>query len=92
MESSQVDAINYGIPSWAVDLACRGNIALAQSMPIGRFPSRKGNPYPQFMPRPFVCSSHIVAGRFTSAIEELSTPPLRSIAKGRPGKRVAHLG
>ena len=76
MESSQVDAINYGIPSWAyVDLAwAEGNIGLAQEHADRAFSIavKAGNPYLRVYAQALRGVSHIVAGRFTSAIEDLS--------------------
>jgi class 3 adenylate cyclase/tetratricopeptide (TPR) repeat protein len=76
MESSQVDAINYGIPSWAyVDLAwAEGNIGLAQEHADRAFSIaiKAGNPYLRVYAQALRGVSHIVAGRFASAIEDLS--------------------
>ena len=76
LESSQVDAINYGIPSWAyVDLAwAEGNIGLAQEHADRAFSiaMKAGNPYLRVYAQACRGLSHIVAGRLTSAIEDLS--------------------
>jgi class 3 adenylate cyclase/tetratricopeptide (TPR) repeat protein len=76
LESSQVDAINYGIPSWAyVDLAwAEGNIGLAQQHADRAFSiaMKAGNPYLRVYAQALRGLSHIVAGRLTSAVEDLS--------------------
>lgn len=76
MDGSQVDAINYGIPSWAyVDLAwSEGNIGLAQEHADRAFSIavKAGNPYLRVYAQALRGVSHIVAGRLTSAIEDLS--------------------
>ena len=76
LESSQVDAIHYGIPSWAyVDLAwAEGNIGLAQEHADRAFSiaMKAGNPYLRVYAQALRGVSHIVAGRLTSAIEDLS--------------------
>ena len=76
LESSQVDALHYGIPSWAyVDLAwAEGNIGLAQEHADRAFSiaMKSGNPYLRVYAQAFRGLSHIVAGRLTSAIEDLS--------------------
>lgn len=76
LESSQVDAIHYGIPSWAyVDLAwAEGNIGLAQVHADRAFSiaMKSGNPYLRVYAQALRGLSHIVAGRLTSAIEDLS--------------------
>ncbi|MBR1267728.1 AAA family ATPase [Bradyrhizobium sp. AUGA SZCCT0222] len=76
LESSQVDAINYGIPSWAyVDLAwAEGNIGLAQEHADRAFSIavNAGNPYLRVYAQACRGVSHIVAGRLTSAVEDLS--------------------
>ena len=76
LESSQVDALHYGIPSWAyVDLAwAEGNIGLAQEHAERAFliAIRSGNPYLRVYAQALRGLSHIVAGRLTSAIEDLS--------------------
>ncbi len=76
LESNQVDAINYGIPSWAyVDLAwAEGNIGLAQEHADRAFSiaMKAGNPYLRVYAQALRGLSHIVAGRLTSAIEDLS--------------------
>jgi adenylate cyclase len=76
LESSQVDPIHYGIPSWAyVDLAwAEGNIGLAQEHADRAFSIaiKAGNPYLRVYAQALRGVSHIVAGRLTSAIEDLS--------------------
>jgi class 3 adenylate cyclase/tetratricopeptide (TPR) repeat protein len=76
LESSQVDPIHYGIPSWAyVDLAwAEGNIGLAQEHADRAFSiaMKAGNPYLRVYAQAVRGVSHIVAGRLTSAVEDLS--------------------
>ena len=76
LESSQVDATNYGIPSWAyVELAwAEGNIGLAQKHADRAFSiaMESGNPYLRVYAQALRGLSHIVAGRLTSAVEDLS--------------------
>jgi len=76
LESSQVDALHYGIPSWAyVDLAwAEGNIGLAQAHSDRAFSIalKSGNPYLRVYAQALRGLSHLVAGRLTSAIEDLS--------------------
>ena len=76
LDGSQVDAINYGIPSWAyVDWAwAEGNIGLAQEQADRAFSIavKAGNPYLRVYAQALRGVSHIVAGRLTSAIEDLS--------------------
>jgi len=76
LESSQVDALHYGIPSWAyVDLAwAEGNIGLAQEHADRAFSIaiKSGNPYLRVYAQACRGLSHIVARRLTSAIEDLS--------------------
>ena len=76
LESSQIDALHHIIPSIAyVDLAwAEGNIALAQEHADRAFSiaSRTGNPYLRVYAQASRGLSHIVAGRLTSAIEDLS--------------------
>jgi class 3 adenylate cyclase/tetratricopeptide (TPR) repeat protein len=76
LESSQVDALHYGIPSWAyVDLAwAEGNIGLAQEHADRAFSiaMKAGNPYLRVYAQALRGVSHIVAGRLTSAVEDLS--------------------
>jgi len=76
LESSQVDALHYGIPSWAyVDLAwAEGNIGLAQEHADRAFSLaiKSGNPYLRVYAQASRGLSHIVAGRLTSAVEDLS--------------------
>jgi class 3 adenylate cyclase/tetratricopeptide (TPR) repeat protein len=75
LDSSQVDAINYGIPSWAyVDLAwAEGNIGLAQEHADRAFSiaMKAGNPYLRVYAQALRGVSHIVAGRLDSAVEDL---------------------
>jgi class 3 adenylate cyclase/tetratricopeptide (TPR) repeat protein len=76
LDSSQVDALHYGIPSWAyVDLAwAEGNIGLAQEHADRAFSiaMKAGNPYLRVYAQALRGLSHIVAGRLTSAVEDLS--------------------
>jgi adenylate cyclase len=76
LESSQVDPIHYGIPSWAyVDLAwAEGNIGLAQEHAERAFSiaMKAGNPYLRVYAQALRGLSHIIAGRLTSAVEDLS--------------------
>jgi adenylate cyclase len=76
LESSQIDALHHVIPSIAyVDLACaEGNIALAQEHADRAFSiaSRTGNPYLRVYAQACRGLSHMIAGRLTSAIEDLS--------------------
>jgi len=76
LESSQVDALHYGIPSWAyVDLAwAEGNIGLAQHHADRAFSisMKAGNPYLRVYAQALRGLAHIVAGRLTSAVEDLS--------------------
>jgi tetratricopeptide (TPR) repeat protein len=76
LESSQVDALHYGIPSWAyVDMAwAEGNIGLAQEHADRAFSIavKAGNPYLRVYAQACRGLSHIVAGRLDSAVEDLS--------------------
>jgi class 3 adenylate cyclase/tetratricopeptide (TPR) repeat protein/ABC-type dipeptide/oligopeptide/nickel transport system ATPase component len=76
LESSQVDALHHLIPSLAyVDLAwAEGNVALAQEHADRAFSiaSRTGNPYLRVYAQACRGLSHIVAGKLTSAIEDLT--------------------
>jgi adenylate cyclase len=76
LESNQIDALHHVIPSIAyVDLACaQGNIALAQEHADRAFSiaSRTGNPYLRVYAQACRGLSHMIAGRLTSAIEDLS--------------------
>jgi class 3 adenylate cyclase/tetratricopeptide (TPR) repeat protein len=75
-ESGQVDPIHDVIPSLAyVDLAwAEGDVALAQEHADRAFSLavRSGNPYLRVYAQACRGLSHIVAGRLTSAIEDLS--------------------
>ena len=75
-ESGQVDPIHYVIPSLAyVDLAwAEGDVGLAQEHADRAFSLtiRSGNPYLRVYAQACRGLSHIVAGRLTSAIEDLS--------------------
>jgi adenylate cyclase len=75
LDSSQVDAINYGIPSWAyVDLAwAERNIGLAQEHADRAFSiaMKAGNPYLRVYAQALRGVSHTVAGRLDSAVEDL---------------------
>lgn len=76
LEDGQVDALHYVIPSLAyVDMAwAQGNIGLAQAHADRAFSlaMRSGNPYLRVYCQACRGLSHIVAGRLTSAIEDLS--------------------
>jgi tetratricopeptide (TPR) repeat protein len=76
LESSQVDALHYMVPSLAyVDLAwSEGNAALAEQHADRAFSIavRSGNPYLRVYAQACRGLSHIVAGRLTSAIRDLS--------------------
>jgi class 3 adenylate cyclase/tetratricopeptide (TPR) repeat protein len=76
LESSQVDALHHVIPSLAyVELAwATGNVALAQEHADRAFSiaAKTGNPYLRVYAQACRGISHIVAGRLTSAIEDLS--------------------
>jgi adenylate cyclase len=76
LESSQVDALHHMIPSIAyVDLAwAEGNIGLAHEHAERAFSIalKTGNPYLRVYAQACRGLSHIVAGKLTSAIEELS--------------------
>jgi tetratricopeptide (TPR) repeat protein len=76
LESSQVDPVHHVMPSMAyVDLAwAEGNIGLAQTHADRAFSLavKSGNPYLRVYAQACHGLSHIVAGRYTSAIEDLS--------------------
>jgi class 3 adenylate cyclase/tetratricopeptide (TPR) repeat protein len=76
LESGQVDALHEFIPSLAyVDLAwAEGNVGLAQEHADRAFSiaMKSGNPYLRVYAQACRGLSHIVAGRLTSAIEDLS--------------------
>src|SRR5581483_5071339 len=76
LDSSQVDALHYMIPSVAyVDLAWfEGNAALAQQHADRAFSiaANSGNPYLRVYAQACRGLSHVVAGRLTSAIQDLS--------------------
>jgi class 3 adenylate cyclase/tetratricopeptide (TPR) repeat protein len=76
LESSQVDILHHVIPSWAyVDLAwAEGNIGLAQEHAERAYSLaiKSGNSYLRVYGQACRGLSHIVARRFTSAIQELS--------------------
>ena len=76
MEGDQVDALHYVIPSLAyVDLAwAQGNIGLAKAHAerAYSFAMKSGNPYLRVYALACRGLSHIVAGKLTSAIEDLS--------------------
>jgi len=76
LDSSQVDAIHYVIPSLAyVDLAwAEGDAALAQQHADRAFSLaiKSGNPYLRVYAQACRGLSHMVAGRLSSAIEDLS--------------------
>jgi class 3 adenylate cyclase/tetratricopeptide (TPR) repeat protein len=76
LEGSQIDPIHHVMPSMAyVDLAwAEGNIGLAQTHADRAFSLavKSGNPYLRVYAQACRGLSHIVAGRLTSAIEDLS--------------------
>jgi class 3 adenylate cyclase/tetratricopeptide (TPR) repeat protein len=76
LESGQIDALHHLIPSLAyVDLAwAEGNIGLAQEHAERAFSiaMKTANPYLRVYAQACRGLSHIVAGRLTSAIEDLS--------------------
>ena len=76
LDSGQVDALHHMIPSLAyVDLAwAEGNIGLADEHAERAFSIalKTGNPYLRVYAQACRGLSHIVAGKLTSAIEELS--------------------
>jgi tetratricopeptide (TPR) repeat protein len=76
LESGQIDTLHHVILSWAyVDLAwTEGNIGLAQEHADRAFSLgvSSGNPYLRVYGQACRGLSHIVAGRLTSALEDLS--------------------
>ena len=76
LDSGQIDILHHVIPSWAyVDLAwTEGNIGLAQEHAERAFSLaiKSGNPYLRVYGQACRGLSHIVARRFTSAIQDLS--------------------
>ncbi len=76
LESSQVDPVHQVMPSMAyVDIAwAEGNIGLAQGHADRAFSLavKSGNPYLRVYAQACRGLAHIVAGRLTSAIEDLS--------------------
>jgi adenylate cyclase len=76
VESSQVDPVHHIMPSMAyVDIAwAEGNIGLAQGHADRAFSLavKSGNPYLRVYAQACRGLAHIVAGRLTSAIEDLS--------------------
>lgn len=76
LENGQVDPVHHVMPSMAyVDLAwAEGNIGLAQEHADRAFSIaiKSGNPYLRVYAQACRGLSHIVAGRLTSAIEDLS--------------------
>lgn len=76
LDSSQVDAINYGIPSWAyVDLAwSERNVGMAQEHAERAFSIaiKSGNPYLRVYAQALRGVSHIVAGNYSLALGDLS--------------------
>jgi class 3 adenylate cyclase/tetratricopeptide (TPR) repeat protein len=76
LETSQVDPVHHVMPSMAyVDLAwAEGNIVLAQAHADRAFSLavKSGNPYLRVYAQACRGLSHIVAGRISSAIEDLS--------------------
>jgi class 3 adenylate cyclase/tetratricopeptide (TPR) repeat protein len=75
LDSSQVDAINYGIPSWAyVDLAwAERNIGLAQEHAERAFSiaTKAGNPYLRVYAQALRGVSNTIAGKLDSAVQDL---------------------
>jgi adenylate cyclase len=76
LDSSQVDHIHHVMPSMAyVDVAwVQGNVGLAQEHAERAFSIavKSGNPYLRVYAQACRGLSHIIAGRLTSAIEDLS--------------------
>jgi adenylate cyclase len=76
LESGQIDILTHVIPSWAyVDLAwAEGNIALAQEHAERAYSLavKSGNPYLRVYGQACRGISHVVARRFTSAIQDFS--------------------
>ncbi len=76
LDSGQIDILHHVIPSWAyVDLAwTEGNVGLAQEHAERAFSLaiKSGNPYLRVYGQACRGLSHIVARRFTSAIQDLS--------------------
>jgi tetratricopeptide (TPR) repeat protein len=76
LESSQVDPVHHVMPSMAyVDIAwADGNVGVAQEHADRAFAiaMKSGNPYLRVYAQACRGLSHIVAGRFTSAIQDLS--------------------
>jgi adenylate cyclase len=76
LESSQVDPVHHVMPSMAyVDIAwAEGNVGLAQEHADRAFAiaMKSGNPYLRVYAQACRGFSHVIAGRFTSAIEDLS--------------------
>ena len=76
MEDGEVDATHYVIPSLAyVDLAwAEGDVALAQEHANRAYSlaMKSGNPYLRVYAQACRGLSHVIAGRLTSAIEDLS--------------------
>jgi adenylate cyclase len=76
VESSQVDPVHHIMPSMAyVDIAwAEGNIGLAQGHADRAFSLavKSGNPYLRVYAQACRGLAHVVAGRLTSAIEDLS--------------------
>jgi tetratricopeptide (TPR) repeat protein len=76
LDSSQVDHVHQVMPSMAyVDIAwVQGNIGLAQEHADRAFSiaMKSGNPYLRVYAQACRGFSHIIGGRFTSAIEDLS--------------------
>jgi adenylate cyclase len=76
LDSSQIDPVHHVMPSMAyVELAwAEGNVGLAQTHADRAFSLavKSGNPYLRVYAQACRGLSHIVAGRLTSAIEDLS--------------------
>ena len=76
LESSQLDPVHHVMPSMAyVDIAwAEGNLGLAQEHAdrVFSIAMKTGNPYLRVYGQAYRGLSHIVAGRLTSAIDDLS--------------------
>jgi tetratricopeptide (TPR) repeat protein len=76
LQSNQVDPVHHVMPNMAyVDIAwAEGNVGLAQQHADRAFSIaiKSGNPYLRVYAQACRGFSHIIAGRFTSAIEDLS--------------------
>jgi class 3 adenylate cyclase/tetratricopeptide (TPR) repeat protein len=76
LESSQLDPVHHVMPSMAyVDIAwAEGNLGLAQEHAdrVFSIAMKTGNPYLRVYGQAYRGLSHVVAGRLTSAVEDLS--------------------